>query len=65
VMQGFLFSKPLPAGDVARWLEQTVLPCRPATSAAPSGDRAPADAAEPDGVEAPGVKRRLSSRPLA
>jgi predicted signal transduction protein with EAL and GGDEF domain len=26
IMQGFLFSKPLPADDIERWLEQTVLP---------------------------------------
>ena len=26
VMQGFLFSKPLPADELVRWLEQTVLP---------------------------------------
>jgi len=26
IMQGFLFSKPLPPAELQRWLEQTVLP---------------------------------------
>ena len=26
VMQGFLFSRPIPPDDIERWLEQTVLP---------------------------------------
>ena len=26
IMQGFLFSRPLPPDDIERWLEQTVLP---------------------------------------
>ena len=63
VMQGFLFSKPLPANELARWLEQTVLPCRPAW-VPPSGDGMPADASGPDGAVAPGVKRKVSATPL-
>ena len=26
VMQGFLFSKPLPPGEIEEWLQQTILP---------------------------------------
>ncbi len=39
VMQGFLFSRPIPPDDLERWLEQTVLP-RKATwiETAPSGE---------------------------
>ena len=28
LMQGFLFSRPIPADDLERWLQQTVLPRR-------------------------------------
>ncbi|MBS0445299.1 MAG: EAL domain-containing protein [Proteobacteria bacterium] len=43
VMQGFLFSKPLPAGDIETWLQQTILP-RKAPWIGKAGDADMADA---------------------
>lgn len=40
VMQGYLFSRPIPPGDIERWLEQTVLP-RKATWIASATEDAP------------------------
>jgi hypothetical protein len=46
LMQGFLFSRGVPADDLQRWLEQTVLPRKaPWIGAASAIDLEPADKA--------------------
>jgi predicted signal transduction protein with EAL and GGDEF domain/DNA-binding response OmpR family regulator len=48
IMQGFLFSRPLPADDLERWLQQTVLPRKaPWLVRADEGDETPQVAAGP------------------
>jgi EAL domain-containing protein (putative c-di-GMP-specific phosphodiesterase class I) len=39
VMQGFLFSRPIPPDDIEKWLQQTVLPRKAPWIAQAGGDR--------------------------
>jgi EAL domain-containing protein (putative c-di-GMP-specific phosphodiesterase class I) len=53
IMQGFLFSKPLPPADLERWLKQTVLPRKaPWIVRAGEADFRSGDSSEPPQVQA-------------